>query len=133
MQELPFFLGSSNLDFLQLYWLSLHNYNKQHHFNCRNHQECRKKDGIHWNASAHRNMTFMIVHHIIDSWGLEIKPSVAFSTKLVSEDQTAFRCGSVQHLKTCNLLNYCNFNCKPYGQTITITATTLPMLRCHVL
>jgi len=55
-------------------------YNCSH--TCRHHQECREPDGIHWNATAHRNMTLMLLTHCADSWGISLIPSKKYRCPL---------------------------------------------------
>ncbi|XP_062371841.1 PC-esterase domain-containing protein 1A-like isoform X2 [Sardina pilchardus] len=45
------------------------------HFQFRFSLQHRMRDGVHWNAVAHRRMTSLMLAHIANAWGVELPPS----------------------------------------------------------
>ncbi|XP_061768473.1 PC-esterase domain-containing protein 1A isoform X3 [Nerophis ophidion] len=44
------------------------------HFHFRFSLHHRTRDGIHWNALAHRQITTLLTQHVADAWGVELPP-----------------------------------------------------------
>uniref|UniRef100_A0A8B9HZM1 Family with sequence similarity 113 n=1 Tax=Astyanax mexicanus TaxID=7994 RepID=A0A8B9HZM1_ASTMX len=42
------------------------------HFRFRFSLHCRMKDGVHWNAVAHRQITYLLLAHAAQAWGVEL-------------------------------------------------------------
>ncbi|XP_041925557.1 uncharacterized protein LOC121689641 isoform X2 [Alosa sapidissima] len=45
------------------------------HFQFRFSLQHRMKDGVHWNAVAHRRITCLLLAHVANAWGVELPPS----------------------------------------------------------
>ncbi|XP_076144517.1 PC-esterase domain-containing protein 1A-like [Alosa pseudoharengus] len=45
------------------------------HFQFRFSLQHRMKDGVHWNALAHRRITCLLLAHVANAWGVELPPS----------------------------------------------------------
>ena len=45
------------------------------HFQFRFSLQHRMRDGVHWNAVAHRRMTCLLLAHIANAWGVELPAS----------------------------------------------------------
>ncbi|XP_063042716.1 PC-esterase domain-containing protein 1A-like isoform X2 [Engraulis encrasicolus] len=45
------------------------------HFQFRFNLQHRMKDGVHWNAVAHRRITCLLLAHVAQAWGVELLPS----------------------------------------------------------
>ncbi|CAL8234933.1 unnamed protein product, partial [Boreogadus saida] len=46
------------------------------HFHFRLSLQQRTKDGVHWNALAHRRMTCLILGHAAEAWGVQLPPAL---------------------------------------------------------
>ncbi|XP_076144514.1 PC-esterase domain-containing protein 1A [Alosa pseudoharengus] len=64
------------------------------HFQFRFSLQHRMKDGVHWNAVAHRRITCLLLAHVANAWGVEL-PQSQPPTALVSKIQPR-RLGSNQ-------------------------------------
>ncbi|XP_061108976.1 PC-esterase domain-containing protein 1A [Conger conger] len=47
------------------------------HFHFRFRLDHRTRDGVHWNAAAHRRITGLLLQHAAQAWGVELPPSSA--------------------------------------------------------
>ncbi|XP_022534123.2 PC-esterase domain-containing protein 1A isoform X4 [Astyanax mexicanus] len=47
------------------------------HFRFRFSLHCRMKDGVHWNAVAHRQITYLLLAHAAQAWGVELPSHTA--------------------------------------------------------
>jgi len=47
------------------------------HYEMRRHIDMRLQDGIHWNTSAHRKMTGLLLHHICVAWHVVLPVRIA--------------------------------------------------------
>lgn len=60
------------------------------HFQFRFSLQHRMKDGIHWNAVAHRKITSLVLQHAAEAWGVILPcPVTAYEHAEVTEQQPA--------------------------------------------
>ncbi|XP_030206502.1 PC-esterase domain-containing protein 1A [Gadus morhua] len=62
------------------------------HFHFRLSLQQRTKDGVHWNALAHRRMTCLILGHAAEAWGVQLPPALP-RTRTAFAIAGSMRCG----------------------------------------
>lgn len=73
------------------------------HFYFRNQIQRRAKDGIHWDATAHRRITNLILHHMCDAWELETPGRVIMKDEILKTKK------AVENMESNDFENYTNY------------------------
>ncbi|XP_030285945.1 PC-esterase domain-containing protein 1A-like [Sparus aurata] len=61
------------------------------HFQFRFSLQHRTKDGVHWNALAHRRITFLLLQHIAEAWGVFMPSQLNAELPGVNDQQPSHR------------------------------------------